>query len=104
MLTSITGAKFDKCAAYESTQSDMAKYGLDNPKATITLQYTDATDSSTKKFSLYFGSEVDRYTYVKMSGSDAVYEIYTYKISQFYSGKLVEYLPQEVTAIHIDGT
>ena len=99
MLTSITGAKFDKCAAYVASQSDMAKYGLDQPGATITLQYTDATDSSVKKFSLYFGSEVDRYTYVKMSGSDAVYEIYTYKISQLYSGKLVEYLPQEVTAI-----
>lgn len=48
--TNVTGITTDTCVAYNVAKKDLKKYGLDNPKATVTVNYQEEveSDSSTE--------------------------------------------------------
>ena len=43
--TNVTGITTDTCVAYNVKAKDLKKYGLDNPKATVTVNYQEEVDS-----------------------------------------------------------
>lgn len=92
VLTSPANVKFNETTIYNMTSTlesvvsskiiennpkDLAQYGLNNPKATITVKLTDGSAKT-----LYVGnkSPSDSNYYVKISGSDVVYTVGSYSV------------------------
>lgn len=100
MVQAIIGLTNSSCVTYNKTDKDMKKYGLDNPKLTLTVNYTemesaedeeDTTEKSEdseeeteevadakildKSFTVYFGNtnEESGEYYVYCEGSKAIY-------------------------------
>lgn len=65
---------------------DISIYGLDNPSATVTAQFSDA-DSTVKKF--YIGNETPKGTtrYFMIDGDPAVYTVYSTAYSVYLEDK-----------------
>jgi len=63
-----------RCADYRADDAALEDYGLLNPRATVTVEYTEWGDGETAHtFIVYFGDNTpDGYTYAKMEGSGMV--------------------------------
>lgn len=94
MVQAIIGLTNSSCVTYNKTDQDMKKYGLDHPKLTLKVNYTemesseeneDSTEEDTEKtseakilnksFTVYFGNtdEESGEYYVHCEGSNAIY-------------------------------
>lgn len=79
----VTGLIFQDFVEYYCT--DFSKYGLDEPYATITTEYTD-DDGKTQEFRIYVGSQdKDKNYYVRFDGSQQVHTITASQINAIMS-------------------
>lgn len=76
----------------EEHTSDLAQYGLDNPRATVTLTMQDGT---VKACSIGNASPLSSQTYFALKGEDTVYTVASDKLSPFLKGE-GEYLSKEI--------
>lgn len=73
LLDYVTDIEWSECVNYKAT--DLSKYGLDAPAATLTLTYTNEESESEQTFVLEIGSEASSGYYVRLAGSQMVYTI-----------------------------
>lgn len=76
----------------EEHTSDLAQYGLDKPRATVTLTMQDGT---VKACSIGNASPLSSQTYFALKGEDTVYTVASDKLSPFLKGE-GEYLSKEI--------
>ncbi len=67
-----TGIQLTHCEEWDA--KDLAKYGLDEPQATVLVGY-QADDGSEDSFVLEFGSYDDADVYVRLGGSKMIYRV-----------------------------
>ena len=70
--TNVTGITTDSCVAYNVKTKDLKKYGLDNPKATVTVNYQESEDKKNKTFTFHIGNKKDDSYYFTFDGSNQV--------------------------------
>ena len=89
LIQAVIGLTNSECVSYNMTDKELKKYGLDNPKMTLTVNYTSMKSSDKKdedgntedakildhSFTVYFGNtdEESGEYYVYRKGSKAIY-------------------------------
>ena len=86
MVNNLGGFEAKKTA--EENASDMSKYGLDDPKVSILVTYSDGETKT-----LYIGDEAPdaRFVYARIDDESTVYMLYQRKLS-YYTGKVTDYV------------
>ena len=88
LIRNFTMLYFFDCAAYNADNETLVQYGLDEPFATVYLEYTvkDADGNAiSMPFAMHFGIRDGKYIYVRMEGSDMVFTANVNETLQFLS-------------------
>lgn len=74
-VETVTQMYWGQCVTYDATDAVLALYGLDDPAAIVTVEYTETTEEGTVDgtFVLELGSTNGDYCYARMGGSQMVY-------------------------------
>lgn len=72
LLETVTDLAWVSCVDYNA--ADLAAYGLDDPAATVTVQYND-NEGTAASFSFQIGATSGSYSYARLPGSNMVYQI-----------------------------
>lgn len=81
VITAIAGLAWKSCADYNATDEELETYGLKNPYATVTANYTNtsSSDGGTQEtpstFTLMIGNKTEDSYYAKLPDSNMVYLI-----------------------------
>jgi len=75
----LRGLKWNSCADYSAERGELEEYGLTEPRASVTAEFSissDETDKVLSKFELLIGNDADDgESYAMLKGSDMVYLI-----------------------------
>ena len=92
-IDDLTTLYWSDTVTHHATKKQLKQYGLEQPKATLTIEYTEKTQKPTdltdsdgntimetiteeKAFVLELGNSTEEGVYARLAGSDMVYEIY----------------------------
>ena len=119
LVDTITNLSWDSCVDYKATASKLQEYGLADPAATVTVNYTETISEDTgetdkdgnpvheskeadRSFVLELGNCENGYCYARLAGSQMVYRV-SEKVYQTVVGANVsDLLPDDVLAIDWD--
>lgn len=74
-VETVTQMYWGQCLTYDASDEVLALYGLEDPAATVTVDYTETTEEEAvdSTFVLELGSANGDYCYARMAGSGMVY-------------------------------
>lgn len=100
IITAISGLSWKSCADYYATDEELETYGLKNPYATVTVDYTETTSSDSetqqKEFVLLIGNNTGDYYYAKLPDSNMVYLITSSVVDTFMNTNYAALRPKDV--------
>lgn len=79
----ILGLEITDCAAYKVSAEELKAFGLDQPQAVVTVQYTEEESIEEESLTLRIGACVDDYYYVSWNSIDQVYRMAASLITPF---------------------
>ena len=79
----IMGLEITDCAAYKASAEELKSFGLDQPQAVVTVQYTEEESIKEESLTLQIGACVDDYYYVSWNSIDQVYRMAASLITPF---------------------
>lgn len=96
LQNSVSGIKWISCVDYNATNDELADYGLDNPRAVITIKYSKAD------FKLLFGDNVDGNCYAKTGNTGIVYLVSADAADEILAADFESLRPDDVCLMEWD--